>query len=351
MTVERTAGDRIDNDTVLAAAPPYLPIVVSSDEIQFRTGPWSGPVVSMTDEYGDGRLGELAMLLDGSRRLADILDQFEGSDRTEVGQAIAGLYDDGVVVDIQKGPSDSLRGYRAVDPTIEGDGQSPSGSVLVVNSGQIGRMVADDLSGLSFDRLSMLTRSSAEPGEGTAGTDGAIDRLPSDTTIRDAVQGMDYVVYTTDRPDNGLGRRVNRITFDQGIPSISARLLGLDGQIGPTVIPGHSACYDCYDRRARATMAAEYTRGMGKTGSTGVQPLPAHARILAGWLVTDLVRLVGAGTGFTVGGVIHFDFFDMTIEPNPVLKLPRCPTCGVAEGPRVDVKRFVDHDRLLEDDR
>lgn len=348
MTDDARDGDSPSPDASLAVAPPYLPVTISADRIQFRTGPWSGPVVTLEDDDGEGLLGELPGLLDGRRTFADLLERFDADHRDELRSAITRLYDDGVVVEVPGHDRDRIDGYLAADPTVDPSVAPSESSVLVVNIGAIGRMVAGDLARLGFDRVALLEPHAEDPESSVVA---AVERHPAGTSLSDAIEDVDYVVYTVNRPDHGLGRRINTVALDHGIPWISARLTGLDGQVGPMILPRRSACYECYLRRARATMPAAYRDRAAGVETSDLGPLRAHARILAGWLVTDFIRLVGEGTGFTLGGVIHFDFFDMTVEPNPVLKLPRCPACGTADRTRLDVKRFVDHDRLLEDGR
>ena len=74
----------------------------------------------------------------------------------------------------------------------------------------------------------------------------------------------------------------------------------------------------------------------------------AMARMIAGMLGIDLVHLLTGGTGFLVGRVIHFDFFDLSVESNSVLKLPRCFVCG-PQKKTVDHNRHVGLDAVLAD--
>ena len=296
----------------------------------------------LRDEDGDGCLGELPGLLSGGHRVVDVLDTFEPRHRPAVESVLAELVEMGVVIDGAR--ADRLGGYRTADPTIEAaTAPETDGSVLVVHEGSIGPMVATDLDGAITGQVSLFAPS-RPPDIPTPPA--SIDRLPTDRPLDEAIADVDYLVYTADRPTVQLPRAVNEATQTAAVPWISGRLAGLDGQVGPTVLPGRSACYECFHRRASGTV--DEPRSFHPVERATPRPLRAHARIVAGWLVTDLLRLMSAGTGFTVGGLIHFDFLDMTVEPNPVLKLPRCPACGPHDRPTLDVKRFVDYERLLE---
>ena len=335
----------------LAVAPPFYPITRSNDTIQFRSGPWAGPVVTLSDEDGDGRLAELPPLLDGRLTVRELLERFDPSDRTELATVLEALQEQGVLTQIGHPGVEPLSGYQAVDPTTDSAGVADSTAVLVVCTGRIGPMVADDLARLPLDGVTLLLQNESGAAGLTNGLSESVEVLAGHVDPADVLSDIDYLVYTTDRPGYEFGRRINEVAFDHEIPWISARLSGLDGQVGPTVIPGRSACYECLYRRVSGTMDDPNAHRDLTDVEAISAPLRSHARILAGWLVTDFLRLISNGSGFTLGGLVHFDFFDMTVEPNPVLKVPRCPTCGSAGNRTLDVKRFVDFDTVIEETR
>lgn len=341
----------LDYDDRVAIAPPFYPITRSADEIQFRSGPWAGPVVTLADEDGDGHLAELPPLLDGRHSVGELLERFAPADRPELGSVIERLFDQGVLMQGVERGADPIAGYRAIDPTIDTDTELESGAVLVSCTGRIGPMVADDLSRLPLDRIALLTQPASAADSRPDSLPDPIEELPPHTQPVDILPEFDYVVYTTDQPGYEHARQINQAAYEHDTPWISARLTGLDGQVGPTVIPGRTACYECFYQRVLGSMAAPEAHRHLTAEESYNSPLRSHARVLAGWLVTDFLRLLSKGTGFTVGGLVHFDFFDMTVEPNPVLRLPRCPTCGTDTRQTLDVKRFVDYETLIEDGR
>lgn len=340
-------GDGLSDGYRPTVAPPYFPVVVSPDEVKFRSGPWSGPTVTLTDTDADGRLGDLPALLSGELRLDELTEEFDPVDGDELRSVLRRLATEGIVSDAGDTADDQLAGYRSVDRTME-SGAQIDGSVLVVGDGAIGRMVAADLAHTSEADISLLRSSNSDPFPDGAG----IDELPPETPLEAGIPDAEYVVHATDRPTHQTGRRINDLAHEAGVPWISGRLWGLDGQVGPTVLPGRSACYECFFRRALGSMNAADASNSGSHAvppSATPRPLRPHARIIAGWLATDLLRMMANGTGITVGGVVHFDFHDMTVEPNPVLKLPGCSTCGRDALETLDVKRFVDYETLIEE--
>lgn len=335
-----------------AVAPPYLPLVNSSDEIQFRTGPWSGPAVVLTDEDADGCLGKLPGLLTGRFTLREVVDRFDPNHQPEIRTIIGQLEEEGVIHDATHGTTDRLEGYRSIYPAGNDSERDPSPTILVVGTGAIAPMVAADVATQSSATVSLLDMGETE--SPSSPLPGSVDSVAGNASLRAEITDADFVVLTTDRPATDLGHRINEIAFDTGTPWISGRVWGVDAQVGPTVIPGRTACYECFDRRARGTMEDDTPFQPGTDGdaiSASPTPLQSHARIVAGWVATDLFQLMETGAGVTLGGVIHFDLYRMTVEPNPVLKLPRCPTCGPSGAGSLDVKRFVDYDRLLWDAR
>ena len=110
-------------------------------------------------------------------------------------------------------------------------------------------------------------------------------------------------------------------------------------QLGPCVIPRDTACYTCYEYRARGNWPhydenlafEEYLHSGRATADYGC--LPPVAGFLAGIAAIECIKLL---TGFsypsTSGRMWTFNINTFEAEAHPVLKLPRCPSCGFAAG-------------------
>ncbi len=105
---------------------------------------------------------------------------------------------------------------------------------------------------------------------------------------------------------------------------------------GPFVIPGQSACYDCYYERVRASMPHKDefdAQALAAVERRATRRTPS--RIVAGLtqslLATHvLAAAAGAYDLCEPGTIISFDVVSMKKVRQPVQKLPRCPTCSMA---------------------
>jgi bacteriocin biosynthesis cyclodehydratase domain-containing protein len=312
--------------------PSFTPVEVTPDEVQFRVGPWSGPVYTIQDDNGDGEVRRLVRSLDGSTPVREIADRFEGETREQAISILAALTEKGVLAagcDDSNGSNepDATASYGAVRASLSDDDfdAARKKDVAVVGGGTTVDLVRENLRGMGIDPVTVAPDERVVLGE--------------------AVERADLLVCATDQPRPDLLADLNRRAHDEETTWLVGQIHGLDGFVGPTVVPGETACYECFRERVLANVSFrtdayrhEYPANATPTG------LPALAQIVAGYLTLDAFHLLVGNAGFTTGSVLHFDFFDFGVESNEVLKLPRCETCG---RDRDSPQRFVTVERLV----
>lgn len=300
----------------------YVPIAVSEDEIQFRVGPWSGPIYHLRDKNFEGKLTAFVNSLDGSRAAAELLD---GRDERVVLALLRELYRLGIAYDASHGESRvSVREYSLLRPDY-GGGDMADQSILVVGPSTLSTTLLTDLAEIQSVETTYLR------------TDGPEGDSPADRTlpfeegdIETLIPDSDFVVYTSDSPNPALAQAVNLVTHEHGIPWSSGRVHGLDGVVGPSVLPGETPCYNCYRERAYGTIRNADDYWDYERVASPPARFDAFGRVVASYLFFEVLDALQTGFCFTFGTTMSFDFFARSVESNNVLKLPRCPVCSTA---------------------
>ncbi|MFI9596370.1 TOMM precursor leader peptide-binding protein [Nonomuraea sp. NPDC052265] len=124
---------------------------------------------------------------------------------------------------------------------------------------------------------------------------------------------------------------LNTAALSSRTPWTSCRTVGLEVLIGPTVLPGRSACWTCFDdrRRSHLTRHEEATLVEHIWGEAD-RPPPFLAVVPGLSLVTlEVVKLLtGFAPATTVDGLLAVDVLSSTTTLHPVLRVPRCRSCG-----------------------
>ncbi len=145
----------------------------------------------------------------------------------------------------------------------------------------------------------------------------------------------DYIVVCLEnyRPDTL--KLANDFSLSHGIPYTWCCLDCTHGTIGPTVLPHETACFNCYTTRARANAdypeeLQAYESQLSQNGNqTAFGYLPPHIQILAGIASLEIIKdLSGLTPPLTYNAQLEINLLTMEFALHPVLKLPRCPSCG-----------------------
>jgi bacteriocin biosynthesis cyclodehydratase domain-containing protein len=134
------------------------------------------------------------------------------------------------------------------------------------------------------------------------------------------------LLYCPDRFDPTAAEWLNAIGLETGVPFLPFRRQGLAIDVGPLVIPHETACYRCFQLRCAAAGAIS---GQEDPGS---EAEPCHPTFPLGvdWLALEAIKyLGGVGEPVTYGRLWRFNLGRGLASVHPVLKLPRCPACGV----------------------
>jgi bacteriocin biosynthesis cyclodehydratase domain-containing protein len=105
------------------------------------------------------------------------------------------------------------------------------------------------------------------------------------------------------------------------------------GFVGPLVIPGTSACFECFRARENSHLAAAATHRVVHdnlvTGSAGISYLPAIPDLLGKVGAFQLVKeFLQIRVGHSVNHVIRMDFMKFDISRSRLFKVPRCRICS-----------------------
>jgi bacteriocin biosynthesis cyclodehydratase domain-containing protein len=156
-------------------------------------------------------------------------------------------------------------------------------------------------------------------------------RVRGTRDVRAVCAGADFVVCTADWPVHDIGRWVNRACHELDLPHISAGQFPPRVRIGPTFVPGRTACLECQERAIRTDFPlydelVEHRKRCAPVAAT----LGAPSGLVGSLLAMEVIHwITGISEPATLGRGIVFDLRDFSSEWQAVEPDPDCELgCG-----------------------
>jgi bacteriocin biosynthesis cyclodehydratase domain-containing protein len=140
------------------------------------------------------------------------------------------------------------------------------------------------------------------------------------------------LVATSDFGGGHLLRDFNQFCVERRrhfLPVVLDRMIGF---VGPLVIPGETACYECLRARENAGMDDPEARRAVEFGAAEGQAVngfhPTMTAILGEVAALELIKLYSGVMPRSVGRLIEVNLLAVEMRPRKLLKLPRCSVCS-----------------------
>jgi bacteriocin biosynthesis cyclodehydratase domain-containing protein len=151
--------------------------------------------------------------------------------------------------------------------------------------------------------------------------------------LADLLREATTAVLAEDRFNPGSYEEFNLAALESRTTWTSFRLNGFDICIGPTVIPGETACYTCFDLRLKSNMS-DYEEYLLLESHLRENDLQSGALMIDPGTDLAAFEVVKILTGFvtptTVGQLFTLNLLTLAGSSHPVLKIPRCASCGAS---------------------
>ncbi len=146
------------------------------------------------------------------------------------------------------------------------------------------------------------------------------------------VASCDCLVVTSDFGGVELMREWNQVCLKERKDFLPVVLSRLTGTVGPLVVPGETACYECLWARENSNlMNAGDARAVDRVAPQA-QPvsgfLPPMASILGDLAATELVKFYSGTLPYKVGALIEVKLLVPLVQAHKLLKVPRCVACS-----------------------
>lgn len=117
-------------------------------------------------------------------------------------------------------------------------------------------------------------------------------------------------------------------------PWLLVRPVGLHIWLGPLVVPGKTACWECLAHRLRLNLKTEQFIARQSGQATLKQPvaLPVTVALAANLTALEIARWFrDSGKQRLVNTLYTWDVPEMSLEAHPITRRPQCPVCGTPE--------------------
>gem|GEM_PF-4795987 len=189
-------------------------------------------------------------------------------------------------------------------------------TTLLVGDGHLTGRAATQLRRAGLHRIQILI-----PEPGSSG----------EKKLAAGLKEAELAVVCPDHHRVSLLRTVNRACLERNVTWTSARTLGARVEVGPTVVPGETACFDCYEQRRQSNYNG-YREDAERAERLALQGLDTGRLAVEaadGILVAEVLKLVGGfSRPMTYGSLFSLDLITLESRLHPVLKIPRCASCG-----------------------
>lgn len=335
----------------------YGVCIIGPDDVQFRTGSASGTACIVSDPDRRGLLGPVI-----ERLISMDVEQRRPWNEAELEllrQVVPPLQEAGVIESSVAQMAPRPESHGSVSPAIPED--LSQSRVAIVGDGILGRAVSALLSDMPCGSITVIESSSvSELGRGmgvestsrTCGghaADGASTRVvqrPRDAEHWTQVaEASDWIVAAQDSFEPEELAALDTAALRSSIPWSLVCFDGYEGWIGPTFVPGQTACFSCFSRRLFASAGTPKHIFIDPEIQVHRVPAPWSSGLETGaWvsLIASIfaLELVAAtqGRSFTFNQMLIVHRLNLTFQRESVLRLPRCPRCSPQhDAPRPNV--------------
>ena len=146
--------------------------------------------------------------------------------------------------------------------------------------------------------------------------------------------GIDCLVATADFSGQQVLRHWNALCVQRGCTFLPVMLDRAIGFVGPLVVPGETACYECLRDRENASFEKpELRRAAENLAAVIRRPnlhgfLPPMASILGDLAAMELTKFYGGVLTAKVGTLLEVNLLRPELRDRKVLKAPRCKVCS-----------------------
>lgn len=293
---------------------PWYALVADGDRLLLE---FAGTVVAMEGAALKRLVPALLPLLDGSRTYEQIVADLGPAAEPAIAKALALLASHGALTDgpsLAQEPHPFRRSAEAL-AAARRDGPSPAAVLARLRSSCVA--VAGDAALAEDVARSLLA----------AGV-GAVRSVAWDSVALDGV--CDMAVAVAAAGELPALRAWSRNRIEDGVcwlalPPFDGRL----APVGPLVVPGETACFECYElRRAANSDCRDELRSVECGAVPARSAAPVDALVAATAAIVVLRRLAGLDL-VTPGAFYALELsMPLSLTLHRILRVPRCPACS-----------------------
>lgn len=140
------------------------------------------------------------------------------------------------------------------------------------------------------------------------------------------------IVATSDFGPTQELRDWNEFCVEEGRPFLPAVLADGVGFVGPLVVPGETACYECLRARENSNMADPAEQRLVERFATRTQSVaafhPSMPAVIGHMAALELVKFFTGISVAAAGRILEIDLLEPSLARRKVLKIPRCQVCS-----------------------
>lgn len=313
----------------------------SPDTVELRVGVWNPVSHILSDDESSGTLYKILSLLKGDLTITAI-SQKVGIPASKIEDTIAQLAQLNV---IEYFPESSIDFYlNHVIPALRPRTDNIK-KVKIIGSQSLANIIHGLLEQCNyFDSIDVLPADGYEKLQTSSRAQSwerdslAFEQLVSQY---ESWKGH-YIVVASNQVDPLVMQAVNRICFALDLPFFYTTIDGPFLFIGPTIIPGKSACWECLETRVTMNLrnSASYLNYKnalthGRVHSIDYYPEKIIQHLLSTHASMEILNYCLTGSAFTVNKVLSIYLPTMEIVFHEIFKVPSCKACYPSRTSRI----------------
>ena len=146
--------------------------------------------------------------------------------------------------------------------------------------------------------------------------------------VASQLAGVDLVVLAADHPPHDLACWVNEACMAHGVPFVAAGQHLPIVKVGPTYVPGRTACFACHAAQLRreSPLYDEYVAHV-RDAERPDATLGSTSGIVGSMVAIDILHLLLTGTCATAGSATILDVTTFDTRSETVVRNPACDVC------------------------